>query len=331
MLIDKVKSTIDKYNLIEKHDRVLVALSGGADSVALLRVLYGMKEQYSLDIYVGHMNHQFRGKEADKDAAFCKKLAEDLGLDISYCEIDVPKIADEKGISPEEAGRQERYAFFMKIASKKNINKIATGHNRDDQAETVLMRAIRGSGMTGLGGISPLRKMRGFTIIRPLIEVTRKEINEFIRGARLEFRHDSSNDEVIFTRNKIRHELIPYLEKDFNPNIKEVLANMAENLRLENDFLEKFAKRKFRSMSKKNTSGEIRINIKSLKRQPEAIKKRILRRALEELKGDLRRLTYQHWKETEYLINDRPTNSIVDLPGGIKLSKSKNALVLQTK
>lgn len=330
-MLDKVKSTIKKYNILQKHDKVLVGLSGGADSVALLYILYALREEYLLDIYIAHMNHKFRGKESDEDEKFCRDLARNLKIDISFGEADVPKIAREKGISPEEAGRQERYNFFRRIALKKNISKIATGHHRDDQAETVLMRAIRGSGMAGLGGMSPTKKMQDFTIIRPLIEISKPEIEDFIKDNDLEFRYDSSNNNVVFTRNRIRHELIPYLEKNFNPNIKEILVNMAENLRIENDFLEKFAKRKFRSMSKKDTSGEISINIKNFKRQPEAIRKRILRSALEELKGNLRRFTYQHWKEMEDLINKRPTNSVVDLPGEVKVVKDKSSLVLKVK
>jgi tRNA(Ile)-lysidine synthase len=331
MLIDKIKSTIQRYNLLQKHDSVLVGLSGGPDSVVLLYTLYALKKEYLLDIHIAHMDHKFRGEESKADAEFCEELAESLKLDISLGEADVPRIASEKGISAEEAARQERYDFFRRVILKKNIKKLAVGHNKDDQAETVLMRAIRGSGMTGLGGMSPVRNMRDFTVVRPLIEVSRKEIEQFIKENNLKFRHDSSNDKVIFTRNKVRHELMPRLEKDFNPNIKEVLVNMAENLREENDFLEKFAKRKFRSMSKKSAAGEIKIDIKKFKRQSGAIKKRIVRSALEELKGNLRRFTYQHWKEVEDLINGRPTNSVVDLPGGIEVLKNKNTLLMRMR
>jgi tRNA(Ile)-lysidine synthase len=214
------------------------------------------------------------------------------------------------------------------VSGKNNIKKIAVGHNKDDQAETVLMRMIRGSGMAGLGGISPVKDMEGVTIIRPLIEISRQEIGNFIKENNLRFRKDSSNDELLFTRNRIRHELIPYLEKNFNPAIKEGLANMAENLRAENEFLEKFARRKFKSISSLRSDG-IRIDIKRFLKQPEALKKRILRSALYCLKGNLRRFTYQHWKEIAELIDQRPGNSIVDLPGGINIIKNKGSLIIQ--
>jgi len=326
--IDKVKSTIKKHNMLEKNDSVLVGLSGGPDSVTLLHALYSLKKEYSLNILLAHLDHKFRGEESRADRKFCEDLAKKYNLEIMWEEIDVPKISKEKGISPEEAARFERYGFFKRSAKERGIDKIAVGHTRDDQAETVLMRIIRGAGMKGLGGISPVKDMHGFKIIRPLIEISRKDVEAFISETGLKFRKDSSNEKAIFTRNKIRLELIPLLEKEFNSNIKEVLANMAENLKTEDEFLSKLAKRKFKSVSKVRQE-EILIDIKKFKKQPEAIRKRILRAALEEFKGDLRRLTYQHWKEMEDLINSRPVNSIVNLPAGISVAKDRTNIVLK--
>jgi len=314
--------------MLQRHDRILVGLSGGPDSVVLLQCLAALRKEYSLDLHIAHLDHKFRGEESAKDRRFCEGLAKGMRLEITCEEIDVPRIARQKGISPEEAARFERYDFFKRLCRRKNIKKLAVGHTRDDQAETVLMRAIRGSGMAGLGGMLAIKDMKGLTIIRPFIEISRHEIEVFIKDNGLKFRHDSSNDKMVFTRNRIRHELIPHLERDFNPNIKEVLVNMAENLRAENEFVEKFAKRKFRATSKIRQD-EIAIDIKRFKRQPEAIRKRILRSALECLKGNLRRFTYQHWKEMEELIEKRPGNSIVDLPGGINVVKNKTTLLIQ--
>ena len=330
MLINKIISTIKKYNMLQKNDKVLVGVSGGPDSVTLLHILHSLKKEYSLNILVAHLDHKFRGEESKADRIFCQELAKKYGLEIVFEEIDVPKIAEEKGISPEEAARFERYDFFKRAAKERGIKKIAVGHTRDDQAETVLMRLIRGAGMKGLGGISPAKEMQGFLIIRPLIEISRKEVEEFISGSGLKFRKDSSNEKTIFTRNKVRLELIPFLEKEFNANIKEVLANMAENLQTEDEFLTKYAKRKFNSVSKIK-HGEIYIDLKKFKKQPEAVRKRILRAALEELKGDLLRFTYQHWKEMEELIDFRPVNSIVDLPAGIFITKHTLTLTLSRK
>nr|MBU1328231.1 tRNA lysidine(34) synthetase TilS [Candidatus Omnitrophota bacterium] len=314
--------------MLERNDSVLVGLSGGPDSVTLLHVLYSLKKEYSLNILLAHLDHKFRGEESRADRKFCEDLAKKYNLEIVWEEIDVPRISKEKGISPEEAARFERYDFFKRLAKKRDINKIAVGHTSDDQAETVLMRIIRGAGMKGLGGISPVKDIQGFKIIRPLIEISRKEVEAFILETGLKFRKDSSNNKTIFTRNKIRLELIPLLEKNFNSNIKKVLANMAENLRTEDEFLNKHAKRKFRSVSKVSQE-EILIDIKKFKKQPEAVRKRILRAALEEFKGDLRRLTYQHWKEMEDLIDNRPVNSIVDLPAGISVAKDRTNIVLK--
>ncbi len=329
MFIDKVRDALNKYNMMKMHDRVLVGLSGGPDSIALLRALLKLRQEFSLTICIAHLDHGFRGEESRADRKFCEDLAEKLGLDISCEEIDIPKIVKEKGLSPEEAARLERYDFFKRVAAEKKITKVAIGHNRDDQAETILMRAFRGSGMSGLGGINPIKSMGSLTIIRPLIDISRREIEEFVKENGFEVRHDSSNDKTLFTRNRIRHDLIPYLEKNFNINIKEVLANTAENLRSENEFLEKLARRKFKSMSRRNNSSEIVIDIKKFKKQSTALRKRILRAALEELKGNLRRLTYQHWKEMDELVEKRPGNSIVDLPGGINVVKNKNKILIQ--
>ncbi|MFA5389422.1 MAG: tRNA lysidine(34) synthetase TilS [Candidatus Omnitrophota bacterium] len=327
---DKIKSTIKRYGMLRKGDRVLAGVSGGPDSIVLLHILCGLKEEYSLTIVMAHLDHKFRGEESAADRMFCEELAKKYNVDIAWEEIDVPKIAKEKGISAEEAARFERYDFFKRAAKERGIDKIAVGHTRDDQAETVLMRMMRGAGMKGLGGISPVKEMPGFTIIRPLMEVSRKEIEGFIAENGLKSRKDSSNDKTIFTRNKVRLELIPLLEKDFNPNIKEVLANMAENLQEENDFLDRYSRRKFKSVSKMK-HGAIAIDIRKFKKLPGAVRKRLLRLGLEEVKGDTRRFTYQHWKELEELIYERPVNSIVDLPGGIIASKDRLNIILKTK
>jgi tRNA(Ile)-lysidine synthase len=326
--LNKIKSTIKKHNMLKKNDSVLVGLSGGPDSVTLLHVLCELKKEYALNIIIAHLDHKFRGDESVCDRKFCEDLAKKYNLEIAWDAIDVPKVAKEKGISPEEAARFERYDFFKRVAKEKGISKIAVGHTRDDQAETVLMRIIRGAGMKGLGGISPVKDIQGYEIIRPLIEISRKEVEDFIVENDLKFRKDSSNEKTVFTRNKIRLELIPLLEKDFNPNIKEVLANMAENLQIEDEFLAKYGKRKFKSMSKIKQE-EIFIDLKKFKKQPEAVRKRILRAALKELKGDLRKFTYQHWKEMEELINNRPVNSTVDLPTGMTIVKDRATISLK--
>ena len=328
MLINKIKSTIKKYTMLQKGDNILAGVSGGPDSITLLHILCDLKKEYSLNIIVAHLDHKFRGEESIADRKFCEQLAKKYNLEIVWEAIDVPSIAKEKGISPEEAARMARYDFFKRAARERGIDKIAVGHTRDDQSETVLMRIIRGAGMKGLGGMSPVKEMQGYKIIRPLIEISRKDVEDFISEEGLKFREDSSNEKTIFTRNKIRLELIPLLEKDFNPNVKEVLANMAENLQTENDFLSKYAKRKFKAASKIR-NGEILIDIKKFRKLPQAIRKRVLRTALEELKGDLRRLTYQHWKEIEELIDARPVNSIVDLPAGISITKNRTDIILK--
>lgn len=325
--LDKVKSTIKKYNMLHKYDKVLVGLSGGADSVTLLHILYLLRKEYLLDIIIAHLDHKFRGDESMLDRRFCEGLALKYKLRIISDEIDVPKISRDKGISAEEAARIERYEFFKRLARGHDIKSIAVGHTKNDQAETVLMRILRGAGALGLGGMSPVKDMQGTRIIRPLIEISRREIEEFITENNLKFRQDSSNIKTVFTRNKIRLELLPFLERDFNPNMHEVLVNMAENLRIENEFLTKFSDRKFKGMARIK-SNEILLDIKKLRKQHEAIRKRILRAALKKIKGDTRTLTYQHWKEIEDLMSQRPVKSKVNLPVGLTVVKDRANIVI---
>lgn len=325
-LIRKVKDTINKYRMIQRGDRILVGVSGGPDSVTLLYVLNTLSKELDFIINIGHLDHMFRGEESKQDRVFVEALAKKLKLPFAYDEINVPHIIKEQDISPEEAARMARYKFFKKIASQNNLNKVAVAHTRDDQAETVLMRLLKGAGVLGLTGIPPYKELNGLIIIRPFIEVWRSEVEEFIKVQKLTFRQDSSNRETVYLRNRIRQNLIPYLEKEFNPNIKEILINLAENLRVEADFLERVGERKFRSTSTFKDQ-KVHIDLRRFLSQHEALQRRIMRSAIKTLKGDLRKISFQHWKEIEELIKIRPSGSIVDLPSGISILKKKGEII----
>jgi tRNA(Ile)-lysidine synthase len=316
MIIDKVKNTLKKYNLIQRGDKIVVGVSGGPDSVTLLYLLNSLKKELNLSLHIAHLDHRLR-KDSYKDAGFVKNLAKKLALPATCGQINVKALA-RRG-SQEEIARNARLGFLFRVAKDIKADKIALGHNLDDQAETVLMRILRGTGLYGLAGILPKRNIAGYQIIRPLIEIKRKDIERFLKQKKIKSRRDISNLQNIYFRNKIRNKLIPLLEKEYNQNIKEILANMAENSGCDYDYLCAVANRNIKFMKTK-------LKLNKLHRLHPAIQRLIFRGAIARLKGDTRRITFQHIKEIEDLLLNRPVNSIVDLPGGICVIKKKRIL-----
>ncbi len=229
-MINKVKETIEKYNLIKKNEKVVLGVSGGPDSLSLLYVLKAL----GYDIVVCHVNHGLR-KNGDLDEAFVKKTCKELEVPIYVKKLNLKDKASLKGMSTEEAGRKGRYDFFNSVAKKTGATKIATAHNLNDNVETVLLNMFRGSGVTGLKGIEPISK----NIIRPLIECERKEIEEYCKKNKLKPRHDESNDKTIYTRNKVRLELIPYLEKNINSNVTNTIMRLSQIVTEQENYIDK--------------------------------------------------------------------------------------------
>lgn len=234
-LIKKMITTIDNHNMISNGDRVVIGVSGGADSVSLLRALHAIRDDYNLRLVVCHVNHKIRPGTAERDQKFVETLCSELNVECHVKKAYVEHLAKEWNMSAEEAGRKVRYDFFNEIAGKNG--KIATAHNKNDNAETILMRFMRGTGLKGLAGI-PYR--RG-NIIRPLLDITRDEIEQFLADINQTHITDESNLQPIYTRNKIRLNLIPEIQKEFNPNFIETLANNIPNYADDEDYLSKQA------------------------------------------------------------------------------------------
>ncbi len=313
--------------MLETNDKVVVAVSGGPDSVALVYLLNRLKKKRRLFLHLAHLNHMLRDDEAEADNIFVKNLAKRLSLSVTCESIKVKDFAFEAKLSLEEAARKVRYNFLLRVGKENSASKIALGHNRDDQAETVLMRFLRGSGISGLRGIPPTRKLDEVLIIRPLIEIKRDEIARFLSAKNIPFRTDSSNLKNLYFRNRIRNELIPYLEKDFNPNIKELLVNFAENISDDANYLERTGQNKFKAVRAGSPNNGIAINVKKFLTLHKAMQKLVARLAIKGLKGNVRRIDYRHWKELEDLATNRPKNSIVDLPAEVSVVKNKENLV----
>jgi len=313
---ERVREAIKKYNLIKKGDKVVVAVSGGPDSLALLYLLKDLSRELKITLHIAHLDHMLR-RDSRLDRKFVEGLAKRLKIPITAAGINVRELA-KKG-SLEEIARNARLGFLFKVAKDVKAAKIALGHNLDDQAETVLMRILRGAGLYGLSGILPKRNIAGFSVIRPLIEVRRKGIEAFLKRRRIKPRIDASNSKDLYFRNRLRNGLIPLLEKEYNKNIKEVLSNMAESLAYDYDYLNRIA---FLALKRLG----IRINLKKFLKLHPAIQRLVLRLNIARLQGDTRRLTFQHIRELEDLILNRPINSIVDLPKGISVIKKKKQL-----
>ncbi len=321
MLTQQVLKTINKYNMLKDGDKVLVGVSGGADSVALFLVLRQISKQMRLKIFAASLNHMFRREESDGDVEFVKNLAGRLKIPFITDRVDVPTIWAKEGGSKEDVARKVRYEFFVKAAKQAGADKIAVGHTKDDQAETVLMRLIYGAGMLGLGGIPPKRLIGKYLLIRPLIEVSRQQIGAYLKLRRIKPRVDASNLKDIYRRNKIRNKLLPFLKR-YNPKIKDVLSRTAENLRDDYDFLENFVLKKvFKKYIKNNEFGAIKINLKDFDRLHTALKKYLLR---ESIKG----LEYRHWEILDKFIEKRKDNSVIHLPGGYRAKiEDKNVVI----
>jgi tRNA(Ile)-lysidine synthase len=231
-MLTKVRKTINKYDMLRKREHVLVGVSGGADSVALLSVLNRLRPLYGLTLTAAHFNHRTRAAESDRDEAFVRALCKSLGIAL-VCG-SLRKIAKPRGLSMEDFLRRERYDFFEKGRRKSGADRIALGHHQGDQAETVLMNMIRGAGLSGLAGIPPVRSAQ---FIRPLIDCTHGEILEYLAAEGLSFMIDSSNADERFLRNRVRSSLLPELEERFNPAIREALCRLADVVRQENDYI----------------------------------------------------------------------------------------------
>jgi tRNA(Ile)-lysidine synthase len=309
-LSDRVRRTIRKHALMRAGDRVLVALSGGPDSVGLLHVLLDLQGDGDLIVAgVAHFHHQLRGADADGDEAFCRELAATLGLSIEVGREDVRQAARDAGRSIEDVARQLRYAFLHSAAHRVRADVIAVGHTRDDQAETFLLRLMRGAGSRGLSGIRP----RAGRIVRPLIEISRAELREDSRQRELVWREDPSNRDVTIPRNRVRHGLIPYLEREFNPGITHVLAREASLARADEDRLQEEAIDLASTIVLSNTDGKTEIDAVALRSLHPALSSRVAFHALtSRLQG--RFVGFDHVDEILRLA-DAADGTSVDLPG----------------
>ncbi|MBK5239750.1 MAG: tRNA lysidine(34) synthetase TilS [Clostridium sp.] len=286
---EKVMEYIKEHSMFDKGDKVIVAFSGGPDSTCLLYILNEHKDELGITLFGAHLNHCLRGIESDKDEEYAKKTCENLNIDFYSRKIDVNIIAQQNNLSCEMAGRKARYDFFEELIIELNASKIALAHNANDQSETILMRIMRGTGMEGLIGIRPVRDK---IYVRPVLNLSRREIEKYCEKNSINPRIDKSNLETIYARNKVRLDLIPYMEENFNKDIIKTLNRLSDIVKVDNDYLEAVSTKQFK---KHCEIGEQRVIIHSSAfEEHEAIVSRIVRSAIFEVCHNLNNIEKIH-------------------------------------
>ncbi len=324
MLIEKIRQTIEREKLIENHDKILIALSGGPDSVCLLHALKNLEINYNIKIYAAHLNHKIRGIEAQKDALYAAKLCDELEIPFFVKAIDVPAYAKDKKMTMEEAARKLRYDMLFEVKRRIGANKIAVAHNLDDQAETVLMRLIRGTGITGLKGMDYKREDG---VIRPLMDTLKVDILSYCEKNNLKPRIDHTNLETEYTRNKIRIKLLPFIEQEFSSNIKDTISRMANILREDSDYLEVEAQKIFESQVLELSDTKIRLDIEELRSIHSSLAKRLIRIAIKNMYKTLDGVDNIHIEDVLSLVRNNKNQIKLNLPKGLMVYKTSDNLI----
>jgi len=319
-LLVVVEATIRQHDMLDEADTVVVGVSGGPDSTALLHTLVRLSPRWSLQLVVAHLNHKLRGSAADQDAVFVAGLAASLGIPCRIRSEDVLKFASEQRLSIQEAGRTIRYGFYNEVASEHSAGKIAVGHHAGDNAESVLIHLFRGTGPLGLSGIAPVR---GERIIRPLMGVTRRQILDFLDQEGFEYVKDRSNADLKYLRNRVRHELLPHLREHYNPNIVFALNRLSSILRDEEDFWNQEVRKAFEGPLLVQKPDCISLSIPKLLHLHPALLRRVLREALSSLTGNLRRMGHAHVEAVSRLIASPSPTGHLDLPSGVKVVRAR--------
>lgn len=315
---NKVIETIKKYNLIENGDKIVLGVSGGPDSIAMLNILNEIKMDEKIDlnfeIVVAHINHMIR-KEAADDERFVKDFCKKKNIEFYAKSIDVQKLANTNKIGTEEAGRLVRYEFFEEVLEKTNANKIAIGHNKNDRVETMIMNVIRGSGISGLKGIEAKRGK----YIRPLIECERIEIEKYCDEQKLNPRIDKTNFENEYTRNKIRNVVIPYMKEEFNPNIISTLDRLAKLVTEEEEYMEKQVENTYEKLLFEESDNQIALELKQFNQEEKVIRSRIVLYTIARLFGSSKGIEKIHIEDIIKLCHNNIGNKYLTPNKKIKI------------
>lgn len=325
VLEDKVRTTLLRHAMCASGDHLLVALSGGIDSMALLHLLHRLAPGLGLTLSVAHLHHGIRGKAADLDQRFSRQSAENLGLAFYTTEADVPALARKSGCGLEEAARTARHAFLRETASDCGARRIALGHHKGDVAEQLLLNLLRGSGLKGLGAMEPVTESG---IIRPLIDLSRDELDGWLDAHGIGHVTDASNSDTAYTRNRVRHRLIPLLEEAFNPSAVDTLARTAALLREEETWLQEMTDTLYADCLTAPEAGGLALSTGKLRALHPAARRRVLRRAAGELCGSTQTLTQAHIQSLAALLDHGGSGRSVDLSRGLRGVLTRDVLHL---
>ena len=337
--LDTVRLTIDKHRMLRPGQRVLVGVSGGPDSLALLTALVSLREKYRITLMAACVDHGLRSASR-QEAELVRKVGRMWGVPVAILRRKIRKAGGE---SLEENARRQRYEALIDLAKAKRCGAIALGHTQDDQAETVLMWLLRGTGTTGLAGIPPVREVQLVTlrsfdrlrtqgertrlrIIRPLLECSRTQVESFLKSHGLRPCRDASNRSLRFLRNRIRHRLIPMLEKEFNPQLRAHLACLAEILREDVNWMEAQTTQRFRQVARVGRTG-VRLKSGEIRLLPPALRRQLLRKAVERLQGDCQGFAAEHWLSLDqFLCNGHKKG--MDFPRDVRAQWRRGQLFL---
>jgi tRNA(Ile)-lysidine synthase len=321
--LSAVQASIRHHHMLTEGDVVLVGVSGGPDSVALLHSLTALAPEWSLRLVIAHLNHQLRGATSEREAAFVGELAAGLGIPCEITSRNVQQYGIEHRLSLQEAARVVRYAFYDEAAAKHAASRIALGHNADDNAESILMHLLRGTGPLGLIGIPAVRDGR---IIRPLIGITREQILHFLEQHGLQYIQDRSNLDTKYLRNRIRQDLLPHLKHQYNPNMVYGLNRLAAILRDEEDFWHQAISEVFQDLMSKRTPQGVSLRLAGLLQLHPALLRRVVRHSVLSVKGELKRLSHVHVEAVIRLVAGQSSSGRIDLPHGMTVFRDREEI-----
>jgi len=318
-MIEKVLEGIAKRGMLQPGDQVVAAVSGGPDSVALLHALVKIAPDFHLGLIVAHLNHGLRGRESDEDERFVRDLSLKFRLPFESAFADIRRIKGERKGSLEDLAREERLRFLSAVAEKRQAQKIALGHHAQDQAETVLIQFLRGAGSDGLKGMLPIRDG---LFIRPLLNISKEEIDAFLKENGIAFRSDSSNRSDAYLRNRVRRQLLPELKASYNPNMEENLTRLGEIMRLEDDYLKTVVRGILQSWNVEVGRKETNVAIGKVLSLHEALQRRIFKTLLAGLSPGGKGIAYTHVQAVADLCREGRTSGILHLPHGIRVKRT---------
>lgn len=329
-MLNKILSTINKYNLIQKGDKIVIGVSGGPDSMCLLDSLYYLKDKLNIEIFVAHINHMIR-KEADEETEYVKDYCKNKNIKCYVKKVEVEKLAKEQKLGTEEMGRKIRYEFFKEIAKKENANKIATAHNLNDNVETVLLNLLRGTGVSGLKGIEIKRIENDIEYIRPIRECERKEIEEYCEKQKLNPKVDKTNLESIYNRNKVRNDLIPYLKREFNPNILEGINRLSDIAREEEEYFDEIIAKQYEELKIGENLNEVILDLNKFNNLNKVIKSRLIIYTINKVNGNVQGIGKIHIEDIIKLCDNNIGNKYLTPNKNVKVFIKKGKIFFKGK